>query len=173
MERVKHILYKTTNNLSGKYYFGVHNLSDPTYLGSGEALKKAIKKYGTKNFTREVISEFENPEDAFFCESLLVDKEMISRKDCYNMKIGGFGGACSEESAEKIRKSKLGDKNPNKPGEENSFFGKNHSTEQKLKWSKSRGVSILYEGVEYHSLREASRLLKKCRKTISKTSVKI
>ena len=169
----RHILYKTTNIINGKYYFGVHNLSDPSYLGSGEALRKAIKKHGVENFQRETISEFENSEDAYFCEGLLVDEEMISRKKCYNMKIGGYGGACPEGSREKIRKSKLGDKNPNKSGEKNSFFGKNHSEEQKLKWSRSRGSSILFEGEQYHSIREAARVLKKCRKTIAKTAIKI
>jgi hypothetical protein len=46
-----HIIYKTTNTSTDKYYIGKHstdNINDD-YLGSGVALKNAIKKYGKEN----------------------------------------------------------------------------------------------------------------------------
>jgi len=59
-----HFIYKTTNCLNGKYYYGAHSTKniDDEYLGSGVALKKAIQKYGKENFYREII-EFCNGED--------------------------------------------------------------------------------------------------------------
>jgi hypothetical protein len=42
-----YIIYKTTNNINGKYYIGQHitdNLDDG-YIGSGRRLKIARKKY--------------------------------------------------------------------------------------------------------------------------------
>lgn len=49
-----HLVYMTTNLVNGKMYVGVHsteNLEDG-YLGSGNLIKKAVKKYGRENFDR-------------------------------------------------------------------------------------------------------------------------
>jgi group I intron endonuclease len=90
------ILYQTTNICNGKIYVGVHKVTDtPTsrgYLGSGNALKVAIEKYGRKNFERKTLAEFSCPEDAYVAESEMVDENFVKRKDTYNMKMGGMGG---------------------------------------------------------------------------------
>ena len=49
------IIYKTTNIVNGKIYIGQSHGLDKTYLGGGTILKKALKKYGRKNFKFEVI----------------------------------------------------------------------------------------------------------------------
>jgi group I intron endonuclease len=49
------IIYKTTNVLNNNYYIGKDSRNDPHYYGSGLALKLAIKKYGKKNFIKEII----------------------------------------------------------------------------------------------------------------------
>ena len=62
-----YFIYKTTNSLNGKYYYGAHsteNINDG-YLGSGVALKKAIQKYGKENFYREIV-EFCNGENEMY-----------------------------------------------------------------------------------------------------------
>ena len=49
--------YKITNNINGKYYYGVHsttNINDD-YMGSGKYLHRAYNKYGQSNFTKEII----------------------------------------------------------------------------------------------------------------------
>lgn len=45
-------VYITENKLNGKKYIGKHRaeIFDKSYLGSGKALKSAIKLYGKSNF---------------------------------------------------------------------------------------------------------------------------
>ena len=50
-------IYKTTNLINGKYYFGMHctdNLNDG-YIGSGTQLKRSIIKHGKENFKTEIL----------------------------------------------------------------------------------------------------------------------
>lgn len=88
-----HILYKTTNLINSKIYVGLHSTDnvDDRYLGSGWVLKSAIKKYGRENFKREILLVLSNREEAREVESLLVDKEFVSRQDTYNLQEGGMG----------------------------------------------------------------------------------
>jgi group I intron endonuclease len=89
------ILYQTTNLVNGKIYVGVHKVKNTsksrTYLGSGLALKKAIKNHGRENFVRTTLAEFSCGKDAYAAEETMVTKQFISREDTYNMKIGGMG----------------------------------------------------------------------------------
>ena len=87
------IVYKTTNTVNNKIYIGVHstnNLNDG-YLGSGKTLKLAFKKYGIKNFKRDILFDVENTELAYFIEYFLVNDKFINRKDTYNLVVGGSG----------------------------------------------------------------------------------
>lgn len=49
------LIYKTTNLVNGMIYVGQTKYNDPNYLGSGTYIKRAIKKYGRENFSREVL----------------------------------------------------------------------------------------------------------------------
>jgi len=90
-------LYKTTNLINNKIYIGVHKTLDPydDYLGSGFRLKLAVKKYGTSNFKKEIITIFETEQAAYETESNLVDDTFLKRSDVYNIKNGGAGGNIS------------------------------------------------------------------------------
>jgi hypothetical protein len=88
-----YFIYKTTNNINGKYYYGAHstkNLNDG-YLGSGVALKKAILKYGKENFIREVVEFCDGAEEMYLKEEKIVS-EHYKKEECYNINVGGKGG---------------------------------------------------------------------------------
>ena len=87
-----YILYKTTNIVNGKYYVGVSNGNNPSYKGSGTALKEAIKQYGSKNFLREVLESFDTEAEAFTREAEVVNEAFVSNRNTYNIKVGGKGG---------------------------------------------------------------------------------
>lgn len=86
-----YLVYKTTNLINGKYYIGCHqtNKRDDGYLGSGVILKRAIEKYGSENFKREILFEAATQWEMFEKERELVD---ITDPNSYNMKRGGQGG---------------------------------------------------------------------------------
>ena len=111
---MNYIIYKTTNTISKKYYIGCHqtvNLDDG-YLGSGKYLKRAIKKYGIKNFTFQILHILPTKEEMFQLERELVNEELVKDPLSYNLKIGGSGG---------------------NPGIVGAFKGKTHSAETKEK----------------------------------------
>lgn len=91
-------IYKTTNNINGKYYIGKHTTLDldDTYIGSGTILKRAINKYGIDNFTREYLFIFDNEEDMNNKELELVNESFIKEDTNYNLAIGGKGGFSPE-----------------------------------------------------------------------------
>lgn len=87
-------IYITKNCINNKRYIGQCSYQNPrwkTYLGSGVFLKKAIKKYGKENFSREIIC------DAFSREGLselelyfIKEHDAVKRTDFYNMADGGY-----------------------------------------------------------------------------------
>lgn len=88
-----YLVYQITNLINDKIYIGIHitsNLEDG-YMGSGTYLNRAIKKYGVENFKKEILFDFDNPEEMILKESELVDRKFIARKDVYNIKCGGEG----------------------------------------------------------------------------------
>ena len=85
-----YIIYKTTNIINNKFYIGKHqttNLNDE-YMGSGKILKYAIKKYGIKNFKKEILYTFKTEKEMNDKEKELV----IISDNTYNLCEGGKGG---------------------------------------------------------------------------------
>lgn len=87
-------LYQITNLINNKIYIGVHTTSDLNdgYMGSGTAIKKAIRKYGIENFRKDILNFFETAEEALLAEESVVDSKFILREDTYNIRCGGIGG---------------------------------------------------------------------------------
>jgi hypothetical protein len=88
---MRHLIYKITNNLNGKYYIGRHSTNniDDSYMGSGVGILNAIKKYGVENFTKEIISETSSSELLWELEKEIVNEDVVKDKMSYNMCYGG------------------------------------------------------------------------------------
>jgi hypothetical protein len=110
------IVYKITNLINNKLYIGIHstdNLND-RYFGSGRALKNAIKKYGRKNFKKEILFNFKTRDEALKKEAELVTKEVVENRDFYNLISGGKGNVyISEETRQLWSKQRKGRNTPN------------------------------------------------------------
>jgi hypothetical protein len=91
MSNTIYIVYKTTNLVNGKYYIGCHSTNniDDGYLGSGKLLKRAIKKYGKKSFTREILHILPSKEEMLLKEKELVNQDFIINENNYNLMTGG------------------------------------------------------------------------------------
>jgi hypothetical protein len=99
------VVYKTTNTINNKVYIGVHGdyTGKYDYLGSGRALKSAIKKYGRENFSHSIIKLFSTANEAFDYEKIIVDAEFVRDPTTYNLTCGGTGNSIlSDETKEKI-----------------------------------------------------------------------
>jgi hypothetical protein len=93
-EKKYHFIYKTTNQLNGTYYVGMHstdNLNDG-YLGSGLRLRRSIRRNGKENFKLEILEFFSNRTDLSNREAKLVNEDLLKDPLCMNLKQGGFGG---------------------------------------------------------------------------------
>ena len=98
MEKHMYTVYKITNQLNQKFYIGVHKTNNPydSYMGSGIAIKNAIKKHGVESFKKEILLITESKEEAYTKErELTVDYDKSSN---YNMKLGGVGGFTKENA---------------------------------------------------------------------------
>lgn len=90
---MKHIVYRITNTINGRYYIGAHSTDDidDGYMGSGELIKKAIEKYGIGSFTKEVLFEAASAHEMYEKEKELV-MTVYDDPLSYNMNGGGKGG---------------------------------------------------------------------------------
>lgn len=90
-----HIVYKTTNLINGKHYIGVHSTKqlDDGYLGSGVAIRRAIKKHGSKNFVKEILFFGFSKQDAFEVEREMVTRAVTLDPNTYNLAVGGSGNS--------------------------------------------------------------------------------
>lgn len=106
---IKFIVYCTTNLVNNKIYIGVHKTNPEYfdyYLGNGcyanipssyadskTTFRRALVKYGPKNFKRITIAVFDKEDDAYNLEAEIVNEEFLQRPDVYNMALGGYGGS--------------------------------------------------------------------------------
>lgn len=87
------IVYITTNLINGKKYIGKDERNSPKYLGSGNLLRAAIKKYGRENFQKEILAYARDRADLCELEKYYIDYYSAIKSDLfYNIAEGGFGG---------------------------------------------------------------------------------
>lgn len=100
------VVYKITNLENNKCYIGVTNNAKRRIQGhltcarrnKGSAIHSAIRKYGYQNFTFEILSVFDNLDDAYKQEMRLI-KSMNTQSFGYNVTAGGDGVRSLNEDA--------------------------------------------------------------------------
>lgn len=93
-------IYITTNILNGKRYIGQKKFRTnwEYYKGSGKLLKQAIKKYGTKNFVRDIVDIAYSKEELDSLEiEWIHNYSATNDSKFYNIASGGEG-FCGENN---------------------------------------------------------------------------
>ena len=145
-------IYLRTNLVNGKQYVGQTvdftkrenewNCDKALYAGS--YINNAREKYGTENWTVEVLRECETQDELNEWEIYYIKKLNTKRPVGYNLTDGGGGLSgyhVSEETKEKISKSLKGKYS----GEKSPSYGKKHTKEAKQKMSESHTGKKLSE----------------------------
>jgi group I intron endonuclease len=125
-------IYLIKNKINGKFYIGKETKSNLNYFGSGLVIKKAIEKYGKRNFSKHILEICNDKKELDEKEKLWI-LAFNSLNEGYNLTSGGDGGDTFTFSINKEvtrRKHRLVAK-----GENNPFYGKKHSRETKEKIS--------------------------------------
>lgn len=123
-----HFIYKTTCLATNKFYVGMHSTDnmDDGYLGSGIWMRRALKKYGSAGFVREVLELLPDRKSLRDREKEIVTEDLLKDPLCKNMTEGGSGdreGPHLEETKQKIG---------------NANRGKKHTPEARLKMSETK-----------------------------------
>ncbi len=144
------------------------NINDG-YLGSGLVLRRSIRKYGEKNFKREILEFCESREMLAKREEQIITQKLINNRLCMNLQLGGGGGFIDKKHQQKacragglkhksklekdssylenwIKKTQEGFKkyvsNTDLTKRTKSFLNKKHTKESKLKMSSSKKGKI-------------------------------
>jgi gas vesicle protein len=108
-----HYIYKTTCNVTGKYYIGMHSTSnlEDGYMGSGKRLRRSLIKHGIENHTKEILEFLEDRVSLAKREKEIVDKTLLDESLCMNLKEGGEGGGGFWNKEHQLKCSLAGAKN--------------------------------------------------------------
>ena len=122
-----HYIYKTTCQITGKFYVGMHSTDvlDDGYLGSGKILGYSRKKYGDGNHKKEILEFCETRDELKRREAEVVNEDLLADPLCINLKYGGEGG-WGHLTSETVRENAVS----------NSGF-KDRSFEEWSAWSKA------------------------------------
>lgn len=168
-------IYITENLVNGKKYLGqrVYKGRWKYYLGSGKLLKKAIKAYGSSNFSRKIIYEAADLADLNRAEKYFIELyNAVADPNWYNLTEGGKGSVTrgfagkkhSAETKERMRRSQLGhpvsDRTRNAVSETGKKSSQNPEARRKQAAAISganhpRARSVTINGVCYCTIAEA------------------
>ena len=89
-------IYETTNIVNGMKYIGKHKATTfegTKYLGSGKALRNAIKKYGRENFIVKLIEECNTETELIEREIYYINqRNAVKDRNYYNIIYDSSGG---------------------------------------------------------------------------------
>ena len=68
------VVYMVINLINGKKYIGMDSNNNPSYLGSGVLILKALSKYGRKNFKKIILEYCISIEDMELKETYWINK---------------------------------------------------------------------------------------------------
>lgn len=128
-------VYLITNKINNKKYVGMRASSvfDESYWGSGLLIRRAIEKYGTDNFTREILHWCSNHKDLIMTEVAELQTRNAAISDEYYNLI---------DTATPILFS-----------EDNGFYGKKHTNDtKKLISEKNTGSKWTDERKKQHEI---------------------
>jgi hypothetical protein len=108
-EKKYHFIYKTTNILNGRYYYGMHSTNDleDGYLGSGDRLRRSVNKHGQENHVREILEFCKDREILSEREGEIVNLNEIAKKNCMNLIVGGIGFTQEQRRKGRINANKV------------------------------------------------------------------
>lgn len=89
-----HIIYKTTCNVTGRYYLGMHSTNnlDDGYPGSGDVISRSIEKHGREKHSTKILETLPDRKSLIEREKQLITTEVLKDPLCMNLKLGGEGG---------------------------------------------------------------------------------
>lgn len=150
-----HFIYKITNLINGREYFGAHSTEvfDDGYLGSGKLIKAAVKKYGRENFKREILTYARDAEELYMLENHLVDDNIVNSKHTYNMHVGGYGGFRMNDEASHEMHLKIA-KTRSLNGSQTKFLNSKESRRKAVETKRRNGC---YENMAWNSAESVSK----------------
>ena len=165
------IIYKTTNNLTGKIYIGQDKNNNPSYYGSGKKLQRAIKKYGKENFIKEILEEcvdetHMNEQEVYW----IIFYNSRDRKIGYNISEGGKEG--DRKIGQDIAKNGIYNYWVDKYGKEEADVRKKQQIDKIVKHNIENGTSLTKKGrysiwLEKYGKKEADKRYEEWRLKIS------
>ena len=86
-----HVVYKTINNVTYHYYYGVHSTNNvmDSYIGSGSKLREALRQYGRAAFSCHILAIYTVRHEAYAHEREIVNELLVADPMCYNVALGG------------------------------------------------------------------------------------
>jgi len=93
-ERKYNYIYKTTCNVTGRYYIGMHSTDDLNdgYMGSGKRLWNSFNYHGKDNHSMEILEYLPTRKELKKREAELVNEDTLKDEMCMNLMTGGQGG---------------------------------------------------------------------------------
>lgn len=136
-------VYLTTNLINNKKYIGKRQQSKfcSNYLGSGQRIKSAIKKYGKENFKVKILQWCSSLDELGSQERYYIhEHNAVNDINYYNIALGGNGAQLPFQREE--TKQKIGNANRNKRRTQ-EMNQKNSEVKKGSKWMHKDKVQTL------------------------------